>query len=83
MSIVCSNIFLFYSTHSSLEDVVVHANGIVVCCPGLFDGQVIMLLEDGSKSIVFVMMASKPDSDLFITILTHLCKTSFPQCIYN
>ena len=39
------------------EDLIkVQQNGIVLRCPGLFDGEAIVLLEESGKSIVIAMM---------------------------
>lgn len=73
---------LFDTINVYQEDVTVHANGIVVRCPGLFQGEAILMLEDGSRSMLFVMMALKPESEIFFVIFNQLCEKSFPQCIY-
>lgn len=63
--------------------VVVRANGIVVRCPGLFQGEVIILVNESHKSIVVALMALKGDVDIFKKCFTELCQNKFIQCIFN
>lgn len=76
-----SNIIRLLVLWAFLEDVVVYANGIVIRCPGLFQGEGIVILEERARSIVFVLMALKPDIELFLAIFNQICERSFPQCI--
>ena len=59
----------------------VRANGIVVRCPGLFKGELIMILDNSQKSIFIAMMASKPDIEVISLAFKKLCNESFVQCI--
>lgn len=75
------HILFFDSFYVYRKDVIVNANGTIVRCPGLFQGEAIVMLEANSRSILFVMMALKPSIEFFQTIFYHLCQQSFLQCI--
>lgn len=55
--------------------------GIVLKCPGLFEGELIVAIDEEHKSVVFAMSASKPDFEAITSIFHELVETSFPQCI--
>ena len=57
-------------------------NGMCVVCPGVTDGQIIILLEDDTRSIMVVSTASNPDVKPICEILQKLVQKHFPQCIY-
>lgn len=42
-----------------------------------------MQLEARSRSILFVMMAMKPDIELFLMVFNQLCQKNFSQCIHS
>ncbi len=78
-------IFLFFSfdfKHVFREDIVnVYQNGIVVRCPGLFQGEVLVMLENNKRSLLFVMMVTNPDLGFLLDIFQSLVQRNFPQCI--
>lgn len=64
------------------EDIAcVHANGIAIRCPGLFDGEAIIQVDEKRKLIVIVVMATNPDLELLISCFGELVQNSFPQYI--
>lgn len=63
------------------DAIVIRANGIVVRCPGLFKGQAIISVADSHKFILIAMMASNPDSNVFLACFHRLCQRSFEQWI--
>lgn len=56
-------------------------NGAVISCPGLFEGELIVMLEPSSKSILFVMNASDPDVEYCSSSFNVLTAKDFTQCI--
>lgn len=58
------------------------ANGIVFRCPGLFKGEVIIVVDETHKFIVIAMMATNATLEPIISCFRDLCKHSFPQCIH-
>ncbi len=50
-------------------------------CPGLFEGELIVTLDEKNKTIVFAMLAAKPDLEMLNQVFIDLCQKSFPQCI--
>ncbi len=63
------------------EDIVnVYQNGIAVKCPGLFQGEVLVMIEDNKKSLIFAMLATSPDLECMLGAYRSLVQ-SFPQCI--
>lgn len=64
------------------EDIVnVYQNGIVARCPGLFQGEVLVMLEDNKASLIFVMMVTIPDLECLVGVFQSLVQRNFPQCI--
>jgi len=52
-------------------------------CPGVTDGQIIILLEEDARSIVVASTAATHILKRFCNILLRLVQTDFPQCIYR
>jgi len=64
------------------EDLVnVYQNGAVIRCPGLFQGEMIVMIESSKKSIMFVMMAPDPDLEYAVSVFHHLVQSNFTQYI--
>ena len=58
-------------------------NGAVIYCPGLFAGEMIVVIEPTGKSIVVVMNASDPDIGYCTSTFNNLVQQSFTQCIFD
>jgi len=56
-------------------------NGAVICCPGLFAGEVIIMCEVSRRSLTIAMNASNPDIEYIVSIFVKLVQKSFTQCI--
>jgi hypothetical protein len=52
-------------------------------CPGVTDGQVIILLEDDARVITVVSTASNPDLQPICVIFRKLVQKHFTRCIFN
>jgi hypothetical protein len=64
------------------EDITqVFYNGIIFKCPGLFQGEAIIILEKDAKSIIIAIMALYPDLEYFTSVFEKLTETSFQQCV--
>lgn len=59
----------------------VRANGVVVRCPGLFDGEAIIQVDEKNRFFLFSIMATKPTLDTFLDTFHELCQESYRQCI--
>ena len=59
----------------------VYENGAVVYCPGLFSGELVMMIESSRRSILMVMNATDPDMAYVILVFNELVRNSFTQCI--
>lgn len=55
-------------------------NGLVVKCPGMFDGEFIVDIEDGYESLIFALLAPNPNVDFALNVLHNLTQM-YPQCI--
>lgn len=67
-----------------LEDVaLIRANGLTVRCAGLFDGELIVMVDENHKALLIVMMASNPDLSLMMDSFSKLCYHNFVQCIFK
>jgi hypothetical protein len=62
------------------ELVCVCQNGMLIRCPGMFSGELIMMALPDSKHLVFAMMASNPNFE-FITSAFHELIYQYSQCI--
>lgn len=60
-----------------------HENGAIIRCPGLFAGEIIVMVEDSRKSIVIAMLASSPDTEYVISVIQELIQGHFPQYILS
>jgi hypothetical protein len=58
-------------------------NGMLIRCPGLFAGELIVQMEPDNKSIVFAMLASNPDYELVTSIFFEMIRKSYPQYIHS
>jgi len=58
-------------------------NGAIICCPGLFAGEVIIMCEISHRSLIIAMNASNPDIEYIVFIFLELVQKSFTQCIIN
>ncbi len=56
-------------------------NGVKVDCPGLFYGELIVLMEKSHQSIVFAMKSTTPDLERFESLFQSLVTNHFVQCI--
>lgn len=56
-------------------------NGAIIQCPGLFEGEMIVMVEYSLKSIVVAMNATDPDTEYAMSVLRLLINDKFPQCI--
>jgi hypothetical protein len=63
------------------ELVVVHQNGIVIECGGLFCGQLLVKLEKDLRSIVVLVLAHNPDLKFASYTFQKLVQSRFTQCI--
>lgn len=61
----------------------VQENGIAIRCPGLFEGEAIILLDPTHRYISFIMLALKPDVEVLLEAYHQLCQKSFNQCIFS
>jgi hypothetical protein len=57
-------------------------NGMQMQCRGLFNGQLVMKILPGNKSIYFAMMTSNPDFEHITSVFYHLASSAYPQCIF-
>eukprot|EP00026_Physarum_polycephalum_P000718 Phypoly_transcript_00719.p1 GENE.Phypoly_transcript_00719~~Phypoly_transcript_00719.p1 ORF type:complete len:498 (-),score=49.29 Phypoly_transcript_00719:858-2351(-) len=55
------------------------ANGAVIKCPGLFDGELIVTIEPSDKSLIIAMNASDPDTEHIVQIFSELIQQKFSQ----
>lgn len=53
----------------------------MICCSGLFHGEVIVAIDRDAHSIVFAMLASDPDLERIVEIFHDLNQREFVQCI--
>lgn len=60
---------------------IVRSNGIVVRCPGLFHGEVIIHVDESHKIILIALMSSNPSMSVFSSCFQQLCQKSFIQYI--
>lgn len=74
---------ILYCNQVHYEDITAYANGALLRCPGLFQGEAIVMLEAKSKSIIFAIMALKPSLDLLLMTFKQLCQKKFSQCIFS
>ena len=58
-------------------------NGTMIFSPGLFTGELIVMVEASHRSILMVMNTSDPDVTYMISVFTELVQKSFPQYIFN
>lgn len=56
-------------------------NGIIVRCPGFFEGEAIVAVNSSHKVITVALMATNPELQLFTSAFYNLCDRSFSQCI--
>ena len=56
-------------------------NGSVICCPGLFSGELIVMNSISHREITIAMNASYPDTEYAVSVFYELVKVSFSQCI--
>ncbi len=56
-------------------------NGVKLICPGMFAGEVIIMMNKNHKSIVVAMKSTNPDLDLFESLFQNLVTNHFAQCI--
>jgi hypothetical protein len=56
-------------------------NGAVIHCPGLFEGELLVLLAHSRKSIIIAMNASDPDTEYAVSAFHNLIQKDFSQCI--
>lgn len=59
------------------------ANGIVIRCPGLFQGETIITLDQTRKSLIIAMMSTLETVESFSSCFRELCKSRFTQCIHR
>ena len=57
-------------------------NGAVICCPGLFSGELIVTNSNSHKIITIAMNTSFPDTEFAVSVFYELVKFNFSQCIY-
>lgn len=57
-------------------------NGAIIQSPGLFVGEMIVMLEHSHKSIAIAMNATDPDTEYAMAVVRSLIKVNFPQCIF-
>lgn len=50
--------------------------------PGLFNGELIISVDETNRYITIALMATKPNLELFSSCFRGLCKRSFEQCIF-
>lgn len=64
------------------EDIAtVYENGAIIRCPGLFAGEILVMVEQSRTSIVIAMLASDPDIEYAVSVFRDLIQDNFPQCI--
>jgi hypothetical protein len=62
----------------------VGVNGVLLMCPGLMDGQLLVCTESCSQNkILLLAMASNPDLTPINKIFHQLIQEKFPQCIHT
>lgn len=62
------------------EDILlVCENGAIIRCPGLFEGELIVMVEHTRRSIVVAMNATYPDLDDTTSAFRRLIQDKFPQ----
>ncbi len=54
---------------------------MILTCPGMFSGELIVALDSSHKNTYFVMKSTNGDLEIFKTVFHSLVSTSFPQCI--
>eukprot|EP00026_Physarum_polycephalum_P003518 Phypoly_transcript_03531.p1 GENE.Phypoly_transcript_03531~~Phypoly_transcript_03531.p1 ORF type:complete len:802 (+),score=106.01 Phypoly_transcript_03531:131-2407(+) len=64
---------------SRRELVLVHKNGIVLQCTGIFRGQLLVKLEKDMRSIILLMLAFNPTLDFASHTIHQLIKAKFVQ----
>ena len=57
------------------------SNGAVICCPGLFSGEMIVMNSVSHKSITITMNALAPDIEYAVSVFYDLVQRNFSQCI--
>jgi hypothetical protein len=56
-------------------------NGAIVHCPGLFEGELIVMTELSRRSIIIAMNAAYPETEYAVSVLTEFIQKEFSQCI--
>jgi hypothetical protein len=56
-------------------------NGAVIHCPGLFAGELIVMIEHSCKSIIIIMNASDPSTEYATAVFHELVQKNFSHCI--
>lgn len=56
------------------------ANGAIIRCPGLFDGEMIVMVESSSRAIVVAMNATDPNTWHAVSVFNKLVQKNFAQC---
>lgn len=65
------------------EDIItVCANGAIVRCPGLFNGEMIVMVEHSHQSIIIAMNVAQIDIEDAVSTFRRLI-AHYPQCIFT
>ncbi len=85
-SIISTNIHLWTPKKKIFKDKVLEVgqNGMILTCPGMFAGELIVTMDKGDHSSVFVAIKStNTELDFFKKIFRSLVNKNFPQCIFQ
>jgi hypothetical protein len=82
IQLLIHSFYFCYFTQIYKDDVkAVFENGAIVHCPGLFEGELVVMTELSRKSIVIAMNAAHPETEYIETVFTELIQKDFSQCI--
>lgn len=56
-------------------------NGAIIQCPGLFFGEMLIMLDTYQQSIIVAMSASDFGTEYAISVFNSLVQKEFHQCI--
>ncbi len=60
----------------------VSQNGMIVTCPGLFTGEIIVVIATDHRSIFIILKSTSPSLDIATSVFRKLVSEQFPQCIF-
>lgn len=60
-----------------------NSNGVVFQCPGLFAGELIIVMEGGFQSMFVAIQSPNPDLELIAKVIYDLIGEKYSQCMFH